>query len=97
MLIEVDGVEPHAEDTWIGRRLQVGSAELRFNGHIGRCIVTGLDPDSGRGDMPTLELLRQYRDGLDTTERLAFGIYGEVLAPGTVSRGDQVLLADSRH
>lgn len=94
MLIEADGVEPHAEDAWIGRRLRIGSAEIRFNGHIGRCIVTGLDPDTGRGDMPTLELLRQYRDGLDTTERLAFGIYGEVLVPGTVSRGDPVLLAD---
>jgi hypothetical protein len=38
--------------------VRIGAALIRFNGHTGRCIVTGLDPDSGRGDMPTLELLR---------------------------------------
>jgi uncharacterized protein YcbX len=67
---------------------------VRLNGHVGRCIVTGLDPDNGRGDMPTLELLRQYRDHEDTTERLALGVFGEVLVPGVLRRGDPVLLLD---
>jgi MOSC domain-containing protein YiiM len=44
--------------------------------------------------MPTLELLRQYRGGADTTEPLAVGVYGEVLVPGTVRCGDPVRLAD---
>jgi uncharacterized protein len=94
MLIEADGIEAHAEDAWIGRRLQIGTALIRFNGNIGRCIVTGLDPDTGRGDMPTLELLRQYRSGLSATEPLPFGVYGEVLVPGILRRGDPVLLID---
>jgi hypothetical protein len=94
MLIEVDGIEAHEEDAWVGRRLQIGAATVRFNGHIGRCIVTGLDPDTGRGDMPTLELLRGYRMGLETTEQLALGVFGEVLAPGVIRRGDPVLLLD---
>lgn len=94
MLIEVDGVAAHAEDAWVGRRLQIGGATVRINGNIGRCIVTGLDPDTGRGDMPTLELLRQYRMAADTTEQLALGVFGEVLVPGVLRRGDPVLLID---
>jgi hypothetical protein len=94
MLIEVDGIDAHHEDSWVGQRLQFGQAVVRINGHVGRCIVTGLDPDSGRGDMPALELLRQYRDDEDTTERLALGVFGEVLVPGLLRRGDPVLLLD---
>jgi hypothetical protein len=88
MMIEIDGVAAHAEDGWMGQRLQVGGAMLRFDGHVGRCLVTGRDPETGESDMPTLDLLRAYRTGLETTEPLAFGIYGRVLRPGTVSVGD---------
>jgi uncharacterized protein len=90
MLIEVDGVEPHAEDRWLGQRLQVGGAWLRFDGHVGRCLVTGRDPETGEVTLPTLDLLRSYRSGLDSTEPLPFGIYGRVLRPGTVRVGDTV-------
>lgn len=90
MTLEVDGVAPHAEDGWLGRRLHVGTAVLRFDGNVGRCLVTGRDPETGEPTMPTLDLLRAYRAGLDTTEPLAFGIYGRVLRPGTVNVGDAV-------
>lgn len=39
-----------------------------------------------------LDLLRSYRGDLDTTEPLAFGVYGEVLEGGTVAVGDAVRL-----
>lgn len=90
MLIEVDGTDAHAEDAWVGQRLRIGAALVVMHGHVGRCLVTGQDPDTGRADMPTLELLRGYRRGLETTEPLAFGVYGEVLEPGVVRRGDPV-------
>lgn len=88
MLIEVDGVAAHAEDGWLGQRLQVGGAVLRFEGNIGRCLVTGRDPETGEVDAPTLDLLRGYRRELETTEPLPFGVYGRVLRPGTVNVGD---------
>jgi uncharacterized protein len=88
MLIEVDGVAAHAEDGWLGQRLLVGGAVLRFDGHVGRCLVTGRDPETGEPTLPTLDLLRAYRSGLETTEPLAFGVYGRVLRPGTVRVGD---------
>ena len=90
MLIEVAGVAPHGEDGWLGQRLQVGGAVLRFDGHVGRCLITGRDPDTGEVTLPTLDLLRAYRGGLKSTEPLPFGIYGRVLAPGTVRVGDAV-------
>ncbi len=90
MLIEIDGVAAHEEDSWIGREVQVGSARLRFVGHVGRCLVTERDPRTGEQDLPTLELLAGYRRGADTTEPLAFGVFGEVLEPGRVRVGDRV-------
>jgi uncharacterized protein YcbX len=91
MLFEVDGLTAHAEDAFVDQRVRVGSALVRFIGHVGRCRITSMDPDTGKVTLPTLDLLG-YRRGLDTTEPLAFGIYGEVLEPGTVSLGDPVSL-----
>jgi MOSC domain-containing protein len=92
MLVEVDGLEAHAEDAWVGQRVQVGDAMVRFRGHVGRCLITSRDPETGIVDLPTLDILGEYRASLDTTERLPFGIYGEVIAEGTVRVGDPVKL-----
>lgn len=90
MTIELDGCEPFAEDRWIGRELRIGAARLRPMGHVGRCIVTTLDPDSGEVDLPTLDLLRELRGGAETTEPLAVGVHCAVLEPGEIALGDPV-------
>ncbi len=94
MLIEVDGVDAHEEDGWVGRRVHVGEATLAMRGHVGRCLITSRDPESGQIDVPTLDVLGEYRRDENTTEPLPFGIYGEVLRGGTVRLGDPVALAD---
>lgn len=92
MLVVVDGLEePHEEDTWVGERLRIGGAVVRVRGHVGRCNITHRHPESGADDLQTLDLLRGYRTGLDTTEPLPFGVYGEVLEPGGVAVGDPVM------
>jgi uncharacterized protein YcbX len=91
MLIEVDGIDPHAEDRWVGRTVRIGGAAVRFHGHVGRCLITSRDPDTGVVDLPTLDVLGSYRRGLGSTEPLPFGIYGEVMQPGTVCLGDPVV------
>ena len=93
MLIEVDGLAAHAEDDWVGGEVRAGEALLRFEGHVGRCVITARDPDSGEIDLPTLDLLRGYRADLQTTEPLPFGIHGRVLEPGAVKIGDRVMAA----
>jgi uncharacterized protein YcbX len=95
MLIEVDGIDAHAEDAWVGQRVRVGSALLRGCGHVGRCVITTRDPDTAEGDLDTLKLLATYRHKIGTTEPLAFGIYGEVMEGGRVQVGDEVTV-DSR-
>lgn len=93
MLVIVDGLgEPHEEDTWVGQDLLVGAARVRVRGHVGRCNITHRHPETGDADLQTLDLLRQYRSALDTTEPLAFGVYGEVREPGRVAVGDAVAL-----
>lgn len=93
MLIEIDGVEAHEEDSWVGRQTRVGEALISWDGHVGRCLVTSRDPDSGQIDLPTLDILREYRDECATTEPLPFGIYGAVIEPGAVRVGDAVSLS----
>ena len=90
MLFEIDGVEAHEEDRWIGTEVRIGEATVAFNGDIGRCIVTSRDPDSGIIDVPTLVTLASYRPE-GRTEQLPFGIYGTVVVAGRVHVGDTAI------
>ena len=45
-------------------------------------------------DLPTLDILGDYRGALDTTEPLPFGVWGRVLEPGTIRVGDEVTPPD---
>ncbi len=92
MLIEIDGVQAHEEDGWVGHRVRIGGAVVDFKGHVGRCAITTRNPDSGVVDVPTLKLLGRYRRDAQATEPIPFGIYGQVLEPGTVRVGDAVAL-----
>jgi uncharacterized protein len=90
MSIEIEGSDPFEEDRWIERQLRIGGATILVRGHVGRCIVTSRHPETGKVDLPTLDLLRSFRAGAPTSEPLAFGLYGSVLRPGVVSVGDGV-------
>ena len=89
MTFELDGCEPHEEDTWTGRRIGIGEAELVVGGPVPRCVITTLDPDTGRHDFPTLKVIAGYRK-LMPDEGAPFGVYAQVSRPGTVRVGDEV-------
>ena len=89
----VEGIEAHEEDTWIGRRVQVGDAVVIPHGNVGRCVITTQNPDTGVSDLDTLKGLAAYRRELETTEPLPFGVHAAVAAPGRVRVGDPVGLA----
>jgi uncharacterized protein YcbX len=89
MLFEIDGVEPHEEDSWLGNRVAIGDAVIVPLGDVGRCVVTTCDPDSGVSDLDTLKALAGYRrDGV--VEPLPFGVYCDVAVAGRVRVGDAV-------
>jgi uncharacterized protein YcbX len=90
MLFEIDGVDPHEEDEWLGTQVRVGDATIVLNGDVGRCVVTSHDPDTGVTDLDTLGTLAAYRrEGRN--EPLPFGVYGAVVVPGRVRVGDAVV------
>ena len=86
----VDGLEPYAEDAWLGRRVQLGEVLVQVRGNIGRCAVTTNDPATGRRSLDTLKLLAETRGDIPTSEPLPFGVFATVLVPGTIRLGDQV-------
>ena len=86
----VGGLEPHAEDAWLGRRVRVGEAVVVPRGNVGRCAITTQDPETGIRDLDTLGALADYRGDVETTEPLPFGIHAAVAAPGRVRLGDPV-------
>lgn len=97
MLIEIDGVSAHAEDRWVDNgSVRIGGAVVAFSGHVGRCLITSRDPDTGVVDVPTLDLLGSYRgsNAIESTEPLPFGVWGRVVEPGTVRVGDEVEALD---
>lgn len=90
MTFEIDGVEPYAEERWIGRRVRVGAATIEVGGNVGRCALTTRNPDTGVVDLKTLHALEQHRGDVPTTEPLPFGVHASVVEPGPVRVGDAV-------
>ena len=86
----IEGLEAHEEDTWIGRRVQVGDAVVIPHGNVGRCVITTQDPETAVSDLDTLKALAAYRRELETTEPLPFGVHAAVAQPGRVRVGDPV-------
>ena len=95
MQFGIDGVEPHAEDGWVGKRIGIGQAVVVPIGNVGRCAVTTQNPETGRPDLDTLKALARYRDVPETTEPLPFGVHAAVSVPGLVRVGDPVELLAS--
>jgi uncharacterized protein len=95
MLFDIEGVEPHAEDEWIGTQVQIGDATLHVHGDVGRCAITTLDPDTGVPTVDTLKALASYRRQ-GRKEPLPLGVYASVVVPGRVRVGDEVAPTQER-
>jgi len=79
----VDGFASEEEIAWLGRRVQVGGAELEVVSRCERCVVITRDPDT---TITTPELLRL----LTETRETRMGMYCLVTRPGLVASGDRV-------
>jgi MOSC domain-containing protein len=93
MTFGVEGIDAHEEDSWVGHRLRVGEAVLEVAGHVGRCALTTRQPETGVVDFKTLHVLRAYRDSVESSEPLPFGVHARVVAAGRVRVGDPIALA----
>jgi uncharacterized protein YcbX len=92
MLLEVAGARPHEEDEWMDRDVRIGEVVVRVNAFDPRCVITTQDPGTGLRDIPTLHTIKGYR-GLRDGKHIDFGVYADVVEPGTIRTGDAVSVA----
>ncbi|MCV2892847.1 MOSC domain-containing protein [Lentibacter sp. XHP0401] len=81
--IWLEGFAPWEEFDWIGKRIEIGAAELEIKERVIRCKHTTASPKSGERDTDTLALLK---DGWGHQD---FGVYAEVTRSGLIKRGDK--------
>lgn len=93
MLINLEGAEPHEEDTWMGKRIGLGDAVLRVTKFDARCAITTQSPDTGERDLDTLRTIISYR-GLREGKHADFGVLADVEMPGRIRLGDAVTVLD---
>jgi uncharacterized protein YcbX len=82
----IDGLRPWGEVDWSGRRAQVGEAVIRVVEPIVRCAATHVDPDTARRNLDVVGALER------TCGHVEMGVYAEVVIPGGIAAGDEVVL-----
>ena len=98
LLIDVaDGIEPFGEEAWVGRTLTMGTVELSVQSPTVRCAMPlraqpGLEQQPGLDRQPAMFAAMNE---LNTTYPNHLGIYLQVVRPGTVTVGDQLILGDA--
>jgi uncharacterized protein YcbX len=93
MLFELEGCEPHAEDEWLHRNVELGDAVVYLRADVGRCAITTQNPETGVPDFDTLRTIDRYRsrtNNVSGREHIPFGVYGHVVKAGVVRVGDPV-------
>ena len=90
MLVRLTGTRPFEEDTWSGSVVRIGQAVVRVEGPVARCATTTRDPSTGIRDFDALRAIRNLR-GLSARNTIDFGVYADVLEPGRVALGDEVV------
>jgi uncharacterized protein YcbX len=87
ILVEVPGERP-VEHDWLGKTLCIGtSVKLRVSDSTERCVMTTLAQADLPADPRVLKRIARYAD-------LQFGVYAEVVAPGSIARGDAILFSE---
>ena len=96
MNLELGDAEPFEEDTWAGHEVAIGEAIVQVLGQIPRCRVTNQDPRTGEHEWSTLTKIASFRPLIGGAGRgIPFGMYAEVVRPGRVQLGDQVVPASA--
>jgi len=76
-----DGGEPFVEESWVGRRLRIGTAVLTVVGRVERCRTIDVAQDGVDADGRWLGPLAAER-------QLRIAVYVDVTEPGTIGVGD---------
>lgn len=88
LVVDTGDTDGHPEFGWIGRRLQVGEAELSVVGPCPRCVMVTREIDGSTPQDRTI--LRHVVRDLDQN----VGVYATVTTAATIHEGDEVALLD---
>ena len=87
--IAIEGVEPWAEQDWMGRSIRIGAVELTVARPKTRCLATHANPRTGERDLMVMQtLVRAFRQQ-DPTFAVALMTSGH---GGEIRVGDQIRL-----
>jgi uncharacterized protein len=80
-----DSGEPFLEDTLLDRELSIGKNQVRLKivKKDSRCVIPTLDPVTAISNPLVLETIKSRHNG-------CFGVYAEVVYPGTIKLGDSI-------
>ena len=90
LLVSGEGLDPFAENDWIGRRLRVGDALLEIVGPTARCAIPilahGRDVASDPAILRAID--RENRVEVEAGALPCLGVYARVLRAGPAAHGD---------
>ncbi len=85
--IAIEGVEAWQEQTWVGRKIQIGEVAFEVASPKTRCLATHANPLTGERDLEVMKILPKAF----AAERPTFAIAMTTAGPGGVIRvGDEV-------
>jgi uncharacterized protein YcbX len=85
LVVDVPGAG-RVEDAWVGRTVAVGEVRLRIVERTERCVMVNAAQPGHPADSRVLRTLADRTD-------LRFGVYADVVTPGTIHRGDRLAVA----
>ena len=93
MLFELEGCEPHEEDGWVKRHVQIGDAVVKIRGDVGTLRHHDAKSGDRRAGLRHVAHDPEYRPFSENEagkRHIPFGVFGEVTEPGRVAIGDAV-------
>ncbi len=88
LYVELESGNGFGEDEFVGRTLGIGpKAAIAVVNRDSRCKMITLDPDTALANPEVMKRLARDHEG-------KAGIYGVVLAEGSIRRGDEIRLVD---
>ncbi|RBW69805.1 MOSC domain-containing protein [Bacillus taeanensis] len=86
-LITLNEEKSFIEETWFGKSLLIGEAEIEIIRYCDRCMIVTIDPDTCDRQSSLLRKIVKERSN-------HFGVYASVKKTGKVSVGDLIYLKD---
>ncbi len=83
--IYIDGIEPWAEQEWVGKVIKINNVSFKVEKKIPRCVAINLKPGSDDDSLNLLQFLKK------TYNHFEMGIYLTVLGNGKINIGDKIL------